>query len=128
MTKSGKYLLGGLTILPIIGFIGYIFVFFSIFFNISKGINPDNNLFATMQIMMLVMLLIVVSTIGLLIYYIVHAVNNKKIDSNERMMWILLFVFTSTIGFMVYWFTKIEVTILNNNSNDENTIIDKYIE
>ncbi len=25
---------------------------------------------------------------GLLIYYVVHAVNNKKIDSNERLVWI----------------------------------------
>jgi len=42
-----------------------------------------------------------------LIFYIIHAINNKAIDSNERIIWILIFIFAGMIGFPVYWFMRI---------------------
>lgn len=47
------------------------------------------------------------STLGLLIYYIIHVVNNIVIDSNEKIIWILIFIFISMVGFPVYWYLRI---------------------
>lgn len=44
---------------------------------------------------------------GLLIYYIIHVVNNKMIDSNERLIGILVFIFANMIGFPIYWYMRI---------------------
>ncbi len=44
---------------------------------------------------------------SLLIFYIVHAVSNKALNSTEQLIWILVFIFVSTIGFPVYWILRI---------------------
>jgi TM2 domain-containing membrane protein YozV len=44
---------------------------------------------------------------GLLIFYIIHAVSNKSINTTEQLIWILVFIFVSTIGFPVYWVLRI---------------------
>ena len=45
--------------------------------------------------------------LGLLIYFIINAINNKAVDSTERIVWILVFVFAGTIGFPLYWYMRI---------------------
>lgn len=42
-----------------------------------------------------------------LIVYIVHAVNNKGIESGERIMWILFFIFIHGISEPIYFLLKI---------------------
>ena len=44
---------------------------------------------------------------GLLIFYIIHAINNKSINSTEQLIWILVFIFIGTIGFPIYWVLRI---------------------
>ena len=107
MSKNTKIVVGILTVLPLIGIFLYIGLAVSFIYK-GDGFAPDGAGLSQNIIWMVSMLgLSIVLGIGLLIFYIVHAVNNKKLDSNERIMWILLFVFVSTIAFMIYWVLKI---------------------
>ncbi len=45
--------------------------------------------------------------IGLMIYFIVHAINNKQVKTEERIIWVLLFIFVNTIAFPIYWGMRI---------------------
>ena len=54
-----------------------------------------------------VALLMVITNLGALIYFIIHAVNNPATDSTERIVWILVFIFAGVIGFPVYWYMRI---------------------
>ena len=110
MSRSGKIFLGILTFLPFVLFAIYIAVFISFFFEIfrnqSAQANPEEIPFAIIPIIVFAVLM-GLATLGLLIYYIIHAVNNKKLDSTERLIWILVFLFAGMIGFPIYWYMRI---------------------
>lgn len=44
---------------------------------------------------------------GLLIYYVIHAINNKNIDSNEKIVWVIVFVVGVIVAFPIYYFMRI---------------------
>jgi hypothetical protein len=110
MSRSGKIFLGVLTFLPFIMFAIYIAVFISFFFEIFRNQSvqpyPGEIPFAIIPIIDFA-LLMALATLGLMIYYIIHVVNNKKIDSTERLIWILVFLFAGMIGFPIYWYMRI---------------------
>lgn len=45
--------------------------------------------------------------IGLLIFYVKHAIENKILSSEMRIVWIILFFFSNVLAMMVYWFIYI---------------------
>ena len=49
-----------------------------------------------------------IASITAMIYFIVHAVNNKKVTSDERLIWILVIIFANVLAFPVYWFMRIK--------------------
>ena len=108
MSKNTKIVVGILTVLPLIGILFYIGLVISFIGTQGDGFAPDGHGLAKNLIWMVSMVgLCVLLGFGLLIFYIVHAVKNKKLDSNERIMWILLFVFVSNIACMIYWVLRI---------------------
>jgi Trk-type K+ transport system membrane component len=121
MSKNTKILVGVLTVLPLISIIAYIWAMIKMISEISNaGSAPHDLAFSGFASMFIMIGITVLLSIGLLIFYIVHAVNNKSLTSEERLMWILLFIFISTIAFMIYWVLRIwqdkgEV-IQNNNA------------
>lgn len=63
-----------------------------------------------MQSMMWFVILIIIMamvSLGIKIYYIVHANNNKESDTNKKVMWTLLLIFVGTVGSIVYYFVEI---------------------
>ena len=47
-------------------------------------------------------------SLGSLVFYIVHAVQNPNLKENNLLLvWILLFVFVSGIGQLIYWIIEI---------------------
>jgi len=52
-------------------------------------------------------ILLILCALSLLIFYIVHVVNNKSIESGERIMWILLFIFMGGIACPIYFFVRL---------------------
>lgn len=114
MSKSGKIVLGVLSFLPFIFLLGYFVWFIGLFVNMigtaGGHANPDKmpDYFLGSMIWMLVWIALMgIFSFGLLIYYIVHVVNNKMIDSSERLIWILVFIFANMIGFPIYWYMRI---------------------
>jgi hypothetical protein len=108
MSKNTKILVGILTILPFISFIFGIWLSISMITQFDHSSNaPDTAALRSLASFAIILGFAILLSIGLLIYYIVHAVNNKSLTSEERLMWILLFVFISTIAFMIYWVLRI---------------------
>ena len=108
MSRPGKILLGIITILPFVFFFIYLSFIFQfvrevIFFHRSR---PEDVFFQMWPAFMYLALL-VVAKIALLVYYIIHAINNHRLDSAERIAWILIFIFVGFIGYPIYWYLRI---------------------
>ncbi len=113
MSKSGKIITGILSFSPLLLLVGYFILFFSFFFQLfmnmgdgSKMADPGAFMVQFMG-MFALLFLISILTLGLLIYFIVHINNNKKLDNNEKLIWILVIIFVGMIGKPVYWYMKI---------------------
>ena len=108
MSRSGKFFLGIVTFLPFVLFAIYIAFFITLFFEMFRH-QPVDEVEGFTQIYPVIVfaLLMGLITFGLLIYYIIHVVNNKKIDSTERIIWVLVFLFAGMIGFPIYWYMRI---------------------
>jgi uncharacterized membrane protein len=111
MSNNRKILLGLLSILPIIMTVVYMAVMFSNFFYFFPHANNDQafpeEFFRHFLGIFAIIILMSFLHIGLLIYYIIHLVNNNHIDPTERIVWILIFVFAGMVGFPIYWYMRI---------------------
>jgi len=115
MNRTSKVLLGILSILPLVLLIAYFISFFFFFASMITAASQqqvgDNNfplhLVGNFGMLFLTIGLMALLNLGLLVYYIIHTVNNKNIESSERIVWILIFVFAGMIGFPIYWYMRI---------------------
>lgn len=117
MSQSSKLFLGLITISPIV----LLAIFFSKMFSfiiemakLNKEPTPQEVLTPLAGWIVLAVIMGLV-TLALMIYYIIHAINNKSIDGNERIVWILVFVFVPMIGFPLYWLIRIWRTNRGDN-------------
>jgi hypothetical protein len=46
-------------------------------------------------------------SLGLLIFFIIHLVRSKAMDSTERIIWVLVFLFAGIIGYPIYWYMRV---------------------
>lgn len=109
MSRSRKIFLGILSVLPFILFALYIAFFLKYFlpmFRHQQNLDPEG-MFAQLFPIIAVGVLMALTSFALLIYYIIHAVNNKRLDSSERIIWILVFLFAGMVGFPIYWYMRI---------------------
>jgi Phospholipase_D-nuclease N-terminal len=109
MTRGSKITLGILTFLPFVLMFVY---FFSIGFLVRDAIlHQDESspfpILADVFWLVIVALVMGLLCFGLLIYYIIHVINNKFIESNEKLLWVLVFLFASIVGFPIYWYMRI---------------------
>jgi hypothetical protein len=112
LTQGQKILIGVLTLLPFL-FVPYlIFQVFSFVMttvsNDSMGIDPQPEIIlsAIFSFIFPIILLSLLS-LALFIFYIIHTVNNKNMETTERIIWILLFIFVGLVVFPVYWIMRI---------------------
>lgn len=121
MKSSTKFWLGILTFTPIVLFAIFIIGFFTIFFENIVELQHNHNEFpleflqSLLWFVLLVILTVIVS-LGIKIYYIVHTNNNPENDTNKKVMWTLLLIFTGIIGAIIYYFTEILPLKTLNNS------------
>lgn len=113
MNKQKKVWIGILAFLPIIlGIVILVYVFTNFIPNIIRleelGEDPNPVLiFSQMAPFLILVILAALLHVGLLIFFIIHAINNKEVKSEERIIWVLVFIFTSSIGFPIYWGIRI---------------------
>ncbi len=94
-------------------FVGYFFFIFSLVTDIqeieaSEGNVSASLIFGNVIWFFMVIMLAVIISLGSLIFYIVHAVQNPNLKENNLLIvWILLFLFLNGIGQLVYWIVEI---------------------
>ncbi len=112
MNKTGKIILGLLTISP---FLLIIPMFSSMFRFIIKAEQLENSgvepgfyeVWNMMGPFMTWIIILSVLSLGIFVYYLVHALKNDKLDSTFKLIWILLFLFVSSLSQVVYFFMEI---------------------
>ena len=111
MSRNKKIIVGLLSLLPIVFFVIYFIQFYSFFVEMLQWgdyYEPDPREFMrTFMPLFILILAKILIFVGLLIYFLIHAINNKRIDSGERVVWILTFIFVGFISFPLYWYMRI---------------------
>ncbi len=115
--KTQKIILGIFTFLP---FVLFPIIFFEIFKFIvdivalnERGDPEASDILAAVFSFIVPVILTSLLCLALLIFYVVHAVANKKLETAEQLLWVLLFVFFGIIAFPVYWIIRIWNTSKN---------------
>ncbi len=105
MSKNSKIILGIFTFLPIVIY----FVSFGFFFSlIGENIHPEPDaIISNISLFFYFIAFVLMLSIGLLIYYLIHIARNENFDSNERLVWILIMFFAGTLGAPIYWYLNI---------------------
>ncbi len=111
MSKQGKILLGMVSFLPLVFIIIYAIFYYSMFapsFHESIQQNgPPVFLLGDMNQMQISMALLIITALGLLIYYLIHVMNNRLLDSTDRLTWILIILLANVAAYPIYWYLKI---------------------
>ena len=100
-------------IMIFVAIIGYVFFVFSIVTQAHELEQSGSDVSASFILgnvgfFMVLIFLAVILSLGSLIFYIVHAVQNPNLkDNNLLVVWVLLFVFVSGIGQLIYWIVEI---------------------
>lgn len=113
MTRAQKVFVGILAFLPLVAVAALMIYFFTTFFpdiirmDHEHGELPPEFIFGNMMGFIVSVIILCFLQIGLMIYFIIHAINNKKVKSEERIIWVLLFIFVNTISYPIYWGLRI---------------------
>lgn len=111
MSSTSKILIGLATLLPVVLLVLYALSLIPGGLTViasSEGAGRAMPIgVMSLGVSMMLILAFVVSSIALLVYYFVHVLNNKRLESSTRLMWALVILFFSNLGFIVYWYFQI---------------------
>jgi len=114
MSKSKKIWIGILSFLPLffsaILLVYMLTAFLPAIFELDRhgdGDIPPALFFSQFMPFILLCIFLGILHLGLMIYFIINAINNPRVKSEERIIWVLVFIFTSSIGFPIYWGIRI---------------------
>jgi len=114
MSKNKKILIGIFSILPLLLFVVYLVSMVSFLIHFFSQIavrGKEYDLFyaefSNMAGMIVTMVLLGLLSLGVMIYFLVHAINNQFLKSDERLVWILVFIFVGMVSFPIYWYMRI---------------------
>ena len=110
MSRGSKLFIGLASLLPIVLVIILFFMFFNLF---PAMISWDNHepdaytVFETIRPVFIVGFIACLVSLGLLVFFIIHMIGNKKIETSERVIWILVFLFAGIVGYPIYWYMRV---------------------
>jgi len=110
MSKSRKIFLGILSLLPLVLLAVYMATFFSFMMQLFRQGQEEIMPQVIMEHIWWIAgtaVLMGLLKLSLLIYFIIHAINNKSVAGTERIVWILVFIFAGSVGFPIYWYMRI---------------------
>jgi uncharacterized membrane protein len=110
MSRSTKLILGFISFLPII--LGIVIVVMIInmipsFIEWDRFEPDPYEVFGVFGPVFMVGFFAGILSVALLIFFIMHLVRNKKMDSTERIIWVLVFLLAGGIGYPIYWYMRI---------------------
>ena len=110
MSRSSKLFIGILSFLPIILLLVFLFMIFSMFptfFQWDKYEPAPQEVFSAFAPLFILGFGMGILSIGLLIFFIMHLLRHKALDSTERIIWILVFLFAGIVGYPIYWYMRV---------------------
>lgn len=110
ISKNGKILIGILTLAQLFVVLFGIIWFFSTLFPVLITGNEDaiqNVLMLSIAKFVIMVILMSILSIGLQIFYIIHAGMNKHISTAMKVIWVCLLFFVGFIVEVVYFFMEI---------------------
>jgi hypothetical protein len=110
MSRSSKIFVGILSFLPILLLFVFLFLMFSMIpeFMRWEGHEPDPyEVFGAFTPIIFIAIAMSILSLGLLIFFIMHLVRSKTMDSTERIIWILVLLFAGIIGYPIYWYMRV---------------------
>jgi hypothetical protein len=110
MSRASKLLVGLASFLPIVFLITLLIMVFNLFPTMIRwqDYEPDPySVFETIRPIFIAGLFAALVSLGLLVFFIIHMINNKKIDTGERIIWILVFLFAGVVGYPIYWYMRV---------------------
>ena len=110
MSRTSKALIGILSFLPIILLIALFIMVFSLFPRFFEWENYDpapQEVFSAFGPLFILGFGMGILSLGLLIFFIMHLIRNKTMDSTERVIWILVFLFAGRVGYPIYWYMRV---------------------
>lgn len=110
MSRSAKLFIGLLSFLPIVLLVVLFFMMFMLFPTFIEWDNYDptpQEMFSAFGPMFFLGFGMAILSLGLLIFFIMHLLRNKAMDSTERIIWILVFLFAGIVGYPIYWYMRV---------------------
>ena len=110
MSRSSKLFIGILSFLPIFLLVVLFVMIFSLFPTFVEWDRYEpapHEVFSSFGPIFIVGFGMGILSIGLLIFFIMHLIRHKAMDSTERIIWILVFLFAGIIGYPIYWYMRV---------------------
>lgn len=109
-TTAGKLSIGLLTLLPILLAIVLLVAFAGGIAASPKDVlQSEEPVFLLIPLgwMLLGTVMVIATSLIVVVYYLVHVINNKRLDAGQRLAWAILVLFGGTISCLVYWIFQI---------------------
>jgi len=110
MSRNSKLFIGLLSFLPII----LVFILlFMILRLVPTFIEWDNyepapqEVFGVFGPVFFLCIFLGILSLALLIFFIMHLIRHKAMDSTEKVIWILVFLFAGIVGYPIYWYMRV---------------------
>lgn len=110
MSRSSKFFIGLLSFAPLILAGIIIIMAFNMiphFFEWDRHEPDFYTVFSTISPIIILAIIVCLISLGLLIFFIIHMMSNKKMEAVEKLIWILAFLFAGAIGYPIYWYMRI---------------------
>lgn len=110
MSRGTKLFVGLVSLLPMVLLVVFLFIFlqvFPVFFSWENSDPEPYTVFETLRPIFILGFIMALVSLGLLVFFIIHLVGNKKLDSTERVIWILIFLLAGIVGYPIYWYMRV---------------------
>lgn len=111
VSSTSKTLIGLATFLPLVLLVLYVLSLIPGGFTGASSPQDDaQNLpigIMSLGVSLMLIMAFVLSSIALFVYYLVHVINNKRLESSTRLLWSLIILLFTNIGFILYWYFQI---------------------
>lgn len=109
-TPLGKLSAGLLTMLPLVLLVLFVIAMFGGLYNTEPlgGETSDPNLiFLNLGYAMILLVLFALTSLAMTVYYLVHIINNPRLESGQRLFWALFILLMGPLGCLLYWIFQI---------------------
>lgn len=110
MSNNSKIITGIFSFLPLILFLVMIPTLIGLIPQFIEWDKQEPDIYEVFRTMGPFLIMIIISglfSLGLLIFFIIHLINNKTIENGEKIVWIFVFLFVSMVGYPIYWYLRI---------------------